>query len=733
MADLERQTTQVRTVTIVAQLKSLVAEVRSEACKLSRLKPADYTLPAEIQQDVENIYTLLDTRLKELESAVEHVVTANELLNLNSARNPGSTIDESEATHEVLNDSTQQASDQDQTTTSDNEEQPSTSQPDVTSEPHPNTATASATPPATPSTTQSEETSPEPRPKSYAKKITSNAAKAAVHKRRVNTRTSARLNKMAQPEPNLGRYEKYIDDRDDIPTLELQQLGENLAATIDALASDANQIQKAQVSGLAEAMKHRPTDTWNLEPSDGGDVNRNMITVDSDDIIRIGISNKEQFFHWPGFGGLNYRMTTREAGRKLACFVNDPDRSVSHYAGVVKSPLWDLCPLHAGRLAEIEELRRANEPYTHCGEQYSGTAMHQEDANFGSVNVGFAGTRAFLLVDTRDTKMFEDWVRDTIPDVPPKGKCCDQWVRHLGIFFRPEQLDGAGIRFTILLQRVGDLIFTKRNQYHQVINLQNSLSLSSNYISGSETPTFFDQANPLRCCQTKCSLAFLYFIAGFNVEIVNNKGKKRKALHDDDEDNSKSVKVIRSGDEPKNEPLSAGVIRDFLRTAAPDLNMPLTLDPSEVHLYRMIAWVLSDQAKQQIVSLMLGFRTAPTIISKKAELTDENHVNAYLRYFEQVEKQTILTEFQVEYARSCLAKRTLEILQEEGRDRVTSTNVDQVAQKLGMDTNTYLKMKDHYHTGRAWNKVCDEFDGLMPFIFTCARWPYKWGINWKSD
>ncbi|KAF4474628.1 hypothetical protein FAGAP_12804 [Fusarium agapanthi] len=147
----------------------------------------------------------------------------------------------------------------------------------------------------------------------------------------------------------------------------------------------------------------------------------------------------------------------------------------------------------------------------------------------------------------------------------------------------------------------------------------------------------------------------------------------------------------------------------------------------------MIAWVLSDQAKQQIVSLMLGFRTAPTNISKEAYLTDENHVNANLKYFEQVEKQTILTEFQVEYARSCLAKRTLEVLQEEGRDRVTATNIDQVAQKLGMDVNTYLKIKDHYHTGRAWNKVCDGHDGPMPFIFTCARWPYKLTVrDWRD-
>ncbi|PNP76473.1 hypothetical protein FNYG_10187 [Fusarium nygamai] len=166
----------------------------------------------------------------------------------------------------------------------------------------------------------------------------------------------------------------------------------------------------------------------------------------------------------------------------------------------MKSPLWDLCPLHAGRLAEIQELTRANESYAHCGWPKSGTAMHKEDANFGSVNVGFAGTKAFLLVDTRDTKMFEDWVRDRILDPPPK--CCDQWVRHLSIFFRPGQLEGAGVRFTILIQRVGDLIFTKRNQYYQVITIQDSLSLSINYISESDTPSFFDAQNPLGCCQT---------------------------------------------------------------------------------------------------------------------------------------------------------------------------------------------------------------------------------------
>ncbi|SCV57633.1 uncharacterized protein FFB14_15245 [Fusarium fujikuroi] len=40
----------------------------------------------------------------------------------------------------------------------------------------------------------------------------------------------------------------------------------------------------------------------------------------------------------------------------------------------------------------------------------------------------------------------------------------------------------------------------------------------------------------------------------------------------------------------KNDPWSTGVLSGFLRTAATDLEIPLTLDPSEVPMYRMIAF-----------------------------------------------------------------------------------------------------------------------------------------------
>lgn len=108
LADLEPT---VGTISIATSLKSLVAEVRTEACKVNRLKHGDYVSPWELQRDVEDIYRLLDANLKELEAAVDHVVTANELLSLNFAGKSGSTIDVSDAAQAVLNDSTKQTSD----------------------------------------------------------------------------------------------------------------------------------------------------------------------------------------------------------------------------------------------------------------------------------------------------------------------------------------------------------------------------------------------------------------------------------------------------------------------------------------------------------------------------------------------------------------------------------------------------------------------------------------------
>ncbi|KAF5573473.1 hypothetical protein FPCIR_13960 [Fusarium pseudocircinatum] len=153
---------------MVATLKSLVAEVRTEACKLNRLKAGDYTSPAELQKDIKNIYTLLDAKIKELESAVEHIVTANGLSNLDSMRKTGSI--------------------------------------------------------------QREKSNLEGSQSSGAQATSQNS-----HQRQTE--------KDGQLESSSRRYKEYIDGRHDIPTLELQQLGEDLAATIDALASDDNQIQ----------------------------------------------------------------------------------------------------------------------------------------------------------------------------------------------------------------------------------------------------------------------------------------------------------------------------------------------------------------------------------------------------------------------------------------------------------------------------------------------------------
>ncbi|CZR49542.1 uncharacterized protein FPRO_15901 [Fusarium proliferatum ET1] len=206
-----------RTTAIVETLKWLVAEVRTEASKPNRLNTGDYISPWKSQKNVEDIYALLDANMNELKAAVDLVVTGNELLNLNSAKKLGL---------------------QSMSTTSENDAQSDSSQLD--------------------------------------------SARQSIRITRTQALELALdSNQMAQLEPSPNRYGKHIDDRDDVLTLELRQLGKNLAATIDALDSDVEQIQKAQVSGLAEAMKRRSTDTWDLEPKDSRNINKNAATVDS--------------------------------------------------------------------------------------------------------------------------------------------------------------------------------------------------------------------------------------------------------------------------------------------------------------------------------------------------------------------------------------------------------------------------------------------------------------------
>ncbi|KAG4291585.1 hypothetical protein FPRO06_13806 [Fusarium proliferatum] len=229
MADLEPP---VHIITIVASLKSRVAEARIEASKLNRLKSGDYISPCELQKDVENIYALLDANLNELEAAVDLVVTGNELLNLNSAKKLGLQSTQIQASW---------------------------------------TSALSLIRPVSPLQT------PQVRPPVHPHHQNSGLGASDEWK----LAPAPDSNQMAQSEPSPNRYEKHIDDRDDVPTLELRQLGKNLAATIDALDSDVEQIQKAQVSGLAEAMTRRSTDTWDLEPKDSRDINKNAATVDS--------------------------------------------------------------------------------------------------------------------------------------------------------------------------------------------------------------------------------------------------------------------------------------------------------------------------------------------------------------------------------------------------------------------------------------------------------------------
>ena len=51
-------------------------------------------------------------------------------------------------------------------------------------------------------------------------------------------------------------------------------------------------------------------------------------------------------------------------------------------------------------------------PSWYLGSKYSGAAFHKEPCNLRAMNLIIDGFKLWLIVDTQDTKRFEEWVRD---------------------------------------------------------------------------------------------------------------------------------------------------------------------------------------------------------------------------------------------------------------------------------------------------------------------------------
>ncbi|KAH7459903.1 hypothetical protein FOMA001_g19831 [Fusarium oxysporum f. sp. matthiolae] len=525
-------------------------------------------------------------------------------------------------------------------------------------------------------------------------------------------------------------YERYFIESKDTPTLVRDQLGKSMLKTLDELSKMPNYANKATLPWITEkALQFNLKDQ--LKPEGDPDVqfnkfekkDENGIIVSRDDPV-----NGRQF-EWPDFEEGGSSMTTKQASQELAQFLSAPGKEVSYYCGIARSTIWSSCPLYSGEQLDIKELTHVNEPYTHLGKKWSVTPMHKEDDIFGSVNVGFLGTKLFLRVLAEDTEKFEKCVRDKY-----KCKPCPQFVRHLNIFFEPKQLESLGIRFELLIQRSGDLIETKTNQYHQVLNLQDSLAISINYLFPGITPNFRDVNNPLEVCD-ECGLKGLYgqpdfhvkwvdpdvLAPGMNEAIVSTKKRKRKAPQEPPEAGARNTRGYEDSLEELDKTLK------IIKSEAPFFSHPSQPSLDQQHVLMFAAAILSIPAIEQFKGLVSAWRNRNEhiVLSKQGDPLKQCAL-----YLKNASAKTAIGKFQLRHSRALLARLVDEWKAEHSLSRLGKKEKADLAQRLEIEDK---ELTNSLRDGRMWNEICGNFHGLLPFIPLNSCPPFNISVqDWKQ-
>ncbi|GKU21260.1 unnamed protein product [Fusarium langsethiae] len=505
-------------------------------------------------------------------------------------------------------------------------------------------------------------------------------------------------------------YERYIIESEDTPTLSLNQLGKHMPKTLNELSETPSYANRARLPWITEQASHLNIKE-ELKPEGDPDVqfnkferkDENGMIVSRDDPI------KGKRFEWPEFEKRGSSMTARQASRALEQFFADPKEAVSYYCGLMKSILWDLCPLYSGEQLDIKELTHVNELFTHLGKKNSATAMHQEDDRFGSVNVGFIGIKLFLRILTEDTEKFEEWVRANYACKP-----CPQFVRHLNIFFEPKRLEAAGIRFEILIQQPGDLIETKPHQYHQVLNVEDSLAISINFLAPGITPNFRDANNPLEVCDG-CGLKGLLGRPGFHVKwvgpdvpprVVPCKRKAHSKL------SKGPAKTTRAGTATQRELVEIQKELVGIQYRHPQIDRR-NLSSSALAVYKHVAIVQSRDVLGQFTDLVRLWRQEQE--QSRANFAPDLTISSLDQAVASVKHYSGKTKLHT-FCLRLSQKRLAQVADKNkspARKYHSSKFLDDLASRNHI---TKQELQGHIRDGLRWDRLCKPRDGLLAFI-----------------
>ncbi|KAF2199590.1 hypothetical protein GQ43DRAFT_419952, partial [Delitschia confertaspora ATCC 74209] len=128
--------------------------------------------------------------------------------------------------------------------------------------------------------------------------------------------------------------------------------------------------------------------------------------------------------------------------------------------------------------------------------------LHIEDGDLGSVNFLLAGApKIWLFIPEHEKARPEDYIKELYG----AGRfTCSQKIRHYNAIISLALLEEWGITYYLDYCLAGEMIFTRRNTYHQILNLGSNVAESIN-IEFSNTPDM--PANYVWCKKGKDSTA----------------------------------------------------------------------------------------------------------------------------------------------------------------------------------------------------------------------------------
>lgn len=156
-----------------------------------------------------------------------------------------------------------------------------------------------------------------------------------------------------------------------------------------------------------------------------------------------------------------------------------PSKRIPYYFGPPLSSDFDHL-LHPGQLSTLKALDGITSPWWYVGEQNSGTAFHFENSHLRSANLALYGYKLWFVIYQSDTAKFGAFLRDNCSGSAATD--CDQWLSHCAWLVDPKALDSAGIQYHLFYSRPGDLVVIASGQYHAIVNLTTSFSVTVDFV-----------------------------------------------------------------------------------------------------------------------------------------------------------------------------------------------------------------------------------------------------------